>query len=730
MRIDPNSSEVANNAPQTARSTVLGLHMALHDIDVGSPGGVRWVGDAAGDPLAIDVRDAIRDLVADDRAMVSPPAGGRELETSLVGHGGKSASLIWHSQCVASLVELGFVPGADCLNPHLDAIADRLVDARIINPLDPNELDYDNNESIKAREPWVVRARHLAWVVACLSEYQPVGDDHGTTLTSPDRDPDDDWNPGQGSPAAPAREQRTRWTERRYRRLLRHAYDGLVGSHITGPKPAKWASPRRDEFELVWHEVILDRLTDGNEAGLHRPPARRPNALTTFYSVLAICRAERHHHTRYADAWHALAHDEQTASALVDHLLTQVEVEPAPGGPIVRLRSGRHGDGAAAPSEWNEPWVRDAFTLPPSAIALLALTLVEYARFLAPLVPPGVQPRVAGSLLKAHRLGQALLARPESDEVLWSRAVDAFFLYGEDEAWFTPAYSLCLRAVLETGAATPDHPLVRDALQTIDRLRTDDGKSDDGKSWVDATYHTGLNHRARDLVRHKRYTRRGADFSSERQPKSTQHVTMDVVHFADHWEPNEEIEWKPRAASIHAAALAYSSVRRARSRVDPRVAVDSAGAPKGRTATRSSDRAPAKRLSLCPFTRLELTDCGAGKFDARLTCDAEDALYTEHAQLDQRAVDLLKAVSGNDLTLGELLSSLPERSRPVSLQEREDRPLRSGESKLNAINALRSAIERLNVFFGCQIVVLRHDADAHQSRATLARGVVLQELMA
>jgi hypothetical protein len=695
-------------------SAIPGLQVALHDADVGSPGGVRWVGDAADDQLAEDIRDAIAGLVAEDHGPVTPPGTKEKLETCLLGHGGRSASLIWNSQCVAALVEMGFVPEAPCLEPHLDAIADRLVDSRIIDPL---EIDYEDRDLREGHEPWVVRARHLAWVVACLSEFQPTNDSV-EGAGGPPVDDGDAWLPSSGRPTNVAPGSKSKWNEWRYRRLLRHAYDGLVGSHITGPKPAAWVSPRRDDFELIWHEVIRERDPSRSEA--YGRPVRRVNALTTFYSVLAICRAERHHHTRYSDAWHALAHDEQTPSALVDHLLTQIHVQPAPDGPIVRLLPQRaHDEEGASSWEWSETWIREATTLPHSVIALLALTLVEYTRFLTPLVPPEVLPRISGAFLKAHRLGQALLARPASDnDVLWSRGVDAFFLYGEDDAWFTPSYSLCLRAVLETGAAIPSHPLVRDALETIERLRTEDEHS-----WIDATYHTGLDVEAKLQRKHTRYTTHGSETLTEPQAPPVQHVSLDVDVFATNWKPAQNVEWQPRAPSIHAAALAYSSLRRARSRVDPRIAVERPEPP-----ARSRVRSPAKKLSPCPFTLLEITPRGDGDFNAHLSRrdpvgGRSDALYYESAVIDQRVVDLLTSVPSGGIPVGELMKALPARSRPTAKRRDREDPR---DVALAEVNALRTAIDRLNVFFGCQMIRVAKDPGSPSQDATLAPGLTVR----
>jgi hypothetical protein len=272
---------------------------------------------------------------------------------------------------------------------------------------------------------------------------------------------------------------------------------------------------------------------------------RRPNLLTRIYATLGVCRCERHGYRRPADAWLGFLRDEQPANVLVDNLLSQIRIELAAEGPAIRLvdSEGR--------VPWLEPWAK-AYTLPTSVIGLLALVLIEHARFIAQIADPD-RPEwklVHAAFTRAQRLGQALLARPRLTDVSWSRGVDAFFQQGgEDSAWFIPSFSVCLRAVLETGVADPTHPLVQEALHTIKMLSIEP----EAGGWRDPTYHTGLDKIADAKARSTVYSRRLRPSIGAEPGAGSQHAELDVIRLAR----DTRMEgWRTTAFSVHAAALA------------------------------------------------------------------------------------------------------------------------------------------------------------------------------
>jgi hypothetical protein len=646
-----------------------GFEVALHDLDIGSAGGARWRGDECSDALGRDVQEAIRELLSDDQVTARD---GTALSPCLLGEGHRSPSLTWHAQAIASLVEMGFTPTSPCLWPHLDVIEALL---RTENHCDPGEASSDPEERSE-REGWALRCRHLGWIVACMSEYQP----HEPGISRP--------GAVEAMHSGEARDA-PRWDDEKFRRLLTLAYDGLVGSPQATISPSRWIAPRRDQFELVWHEF----WPTGDP---EQPLERRPNILSTVYAILALCRAERHGFTHYHDPWHALVHNEQTPTALVDNLLTQVAVECSAGGPTIQLVDQAQPD--RAPPLWTEPWCTHAYTLPSSVVGLLALTLVEYARFLAEISTDHDRTQSRAAFLKAQRLAQSLIARPAFTGVLWSRAADAFFQYGEDRAWFIPTYSVCVRALLETGAAGPTHPLVLDAFDTIKALTlpADDPR---GGRWLDATYRTGLYEAAALRAHTTGYSRRGRPEQEELPPAygphgdrdepGSQHASLDVREAA----LGNTSEWRATAASVHAAALAYSAMRRAWGRIDPRTPPEVRDA--NSTDPRENRRA-IRELPRCPFNEIVFT--GHGKTGDtppwHVTLIRTDAAYRERAQITENTTfTLLRA-------LHELQADAEGAgSNPATV------PIWRLQSRLQARDSvIRQRIYRANAFFGFELI--------------------------
>jgi hypothetical protein len=613
---------------------------SVPEIDVGSAGGARWSTDETDDPLANDIRVALDSLLR-TRTITTP--GETVIARSLLGKGADSPSLIWTAQACGALFEMGFTPDAPCLDPHLSVIEARFADGNWRNPLER-----------AFRDPWVLRARHASWCLACLSEFQPVGESE----TGP---------------------------QQRHRRLVEQAYDMLVGSP-NSETPARWMAPKRGESG--WSEVWPDDAQGGRTH-------RRLNLLTSLYAVLGIARSERHGFRRYSDAWQTFLRDEQPPNLLVDRLLSQIHVETAPDGPLVRLR----GEDEALP--WHEPWAR-ARTLPPSVIGLSALALVEYARFIGQIVEPDrPEAQLArAAFMKAQRLGHALLARPKLIDVSWSRGVDAFFQQGgEDSAWFVPSYSICLRAVLETGVATPTHPLVQDALETISTFEIEP----EAGGWLDPTYHTGLDAEAEAKARATSKTTRGRPKLGSAAEAGTRHAEVDIRLWAQKRNGESE-QWRATAASVHAAAMALSATRRAWGRVDPRMM------PRVR-AREGRGNEPIRVLPKPPFSAIKITDGWDRFVIEQRDGDGEKAYCETSHSSAQGAFALLKLLDSfhdSGGTVDELQQALAaynqkRQSKAKGVTERgdavEDVPS-TGESP----QSLRSRLVKLNVFFGYELV--------------------------
>src|SRR5947209_6962803 len=76
------------------RPALAGFEVALHDLDVGSAGGARWIDDDCSDPLAQDVQRAIEELV--NWTQLRTPAKD-VLRGTLLGEGHPSPSFTWHA---------------------------------------------------------------------------------------------------------------------------------------------------------------------------------------------------------------------------------------------------------------------------------------------------------------------------------------------------------------------------------------------------------------------------------------------------------------------------------------------------------------------------------------------------------------------------------------------------------------------------------------------------------
>src|SRR5262249_27450997 len=118
---------------------------------------------------------------------------------------------------------------------------------------------------------------------------------------------------------------------------------------------------------------------------------RRRNLLNTVYSVLAICRANRHGlRPPPINPWSLDGDVEQTVHSFVD----QITVENTASGPRARLAG-----------EWVEPWAT-ADDLPCGVVGLIGLALNEYAHLLLGIAPPGSNLEIRAR--RAHVVTQRL----------------------------------------------------------------------------------------------------------------------------------------------------------------------------------------------------------------------------------------------------------------------------------------------------------------------------------
>src|SRR5262249_42906232 len=121
--------------------------------------------------------------------------------------------------------------------------------------------------------------------------------------------------------------------------------------------------------------------------------------------------------------------------------------------------------------QWHERWAN--YDLPSGVVALLALTLSEYASLLfetsAPEAPEE-EMRALAARSRAERLAQVLVMRAQNEATDWTAAADAFHSEKAEGAWFVPTYSTATRAVLETGVVHPLNPVLAKAFDVIESL--------------------------------------------------------------------------------------------------------------------------------------------------------------------------------------------------------------------------------------------------------------------
>jgi hypothetical protein len=472
--------------PRTvSRPLVAGERWTIHAVrglvDTASPLGARWISDeACEDQFSREVMDAQRALFHE---VDTPWPDGGEGPVRMLAGEGRTPSLVWHAQAIGVLLELGFLPTAKCIREHLNILERRL---KPINCHNPEESPEDDG--------WLLRTRHVAWVLACLAEMPQ-------------------FKLAPGDPTDLRRELEAAMEQ--HGRIIRTAATYLLGMGSDGP--ATWIGLR--EGEAVWSEVWQER---------------KPNLLNTVYSALGLCRAERHGYLQDLVEPHP-GHISR-ATELFGDLLRGVVVEATSKGPEVRWRR-----------VWGELWAKH--DLPSGVIALLALALMEYSSLLLEASVPGAEEemRALEARNRAQRLAHVLVCRDQRKKTRWSSTADAFFSEKAEGAWFTPTYSLGLRAILETGVVHPGDPLVRRGFKIIEGLATERHHGGEVvQTWIDPTRSPPMRDEAAGAHQHA-----VANFESI--------IVNDAV-----------ARGRVNAAGLHAAGMAWAGLRRAAARVDPR----------------------------------------------------------------------------------------------------------------------------------------------------------------
>jgi hypothetical protein len=393
------------------------------------------------------------------------------------------------------LLELGFLPTAKCIRDHLKVIKRRLIPINCHNPGEYEE-----------RDPWLLRTRHVAWVLGCLAEMPWL------------------------ELAASEKENLRTYLERalsEYQGVVTTAADYLLGSENKGP--ATWVGKHRGEE--LWSEVWEQRS---------------PNLLNTLYAALALCRAERHGYlAEFGNAGTPVSR----ATTLFDEILVKsVVVKPTAIGPQVLWKQ-----------DWHEEWAKR--DLPDGIVGLLALGLMEYSCLLQEASAPGSEEemRALSARTKAQRLAHVLVSRASADRRvrkgrhLWTTSADAFFNQKAEGVWFVPSYSVCLSAILETSIVHPNHSVVTQAFETISGLAEvrNYRLEKHVKTWIDPT-------RAPEM----------REMSEE--VRSRQHAKVDFAPLFLGQDPTRKRGCQVNAAGLYAAVMAYGALRRAVARVDPR----------------------------------------------------------------------------------------------------------------------------------------------------------------
>lgn len=369
-------------------------------IDLSSSSASRYSQDEThGDLLAADARAALRACLS-SRDDVLYPDGSR-VGRAFWGVNPDAPDLVWHAQAVGVLLEFGFEPRSAAVQAHVRVMLRRLQEDNAPNPQE-------------SRSPWVLRTRHVAWVLACLAEHPG---DVGRRSSDGDAQ-------GEGEFLA----------------ALELAYRYIEGDRTAG-EPARWIGPLDGAWTECWG-------------------ARKHNLLNTLYACLGIVRANHHGIAPASRNELAIRGFVRAAGSHVRAFMNDLRIELTKDGPRCRLGGERR---------WLAPWTRE-IPLPASVVGLIALVSREYGHFLLSHGSPEMAER---ALTLTQRLAHELCSR--ADE--WSGRVDAFRADGADRGWWTiPSYSIALRAILDASVVSPLHPTVRAAVDVIQTLaREGDG---------------------------------------------------------------------------------------------------------------------------------------------------------------------------------------------------------------------------------------------------------------
>lgn len=192
----------------------------------------------------------------------------------------------------------------------------------------------------------------------------------------------------------------------------------------------------------------------------------------------------------------------------------------------------------------------------------------------------------------------------------WTSAADAFFNQEAEGEWYVPSYSVCVRAVLETGVVPPHHPVVRDAFTTIEHLaaRAPAGHP----TWIDPT--------------------RSPEVAEQVGAGEFQHGKVDVTVAVPTYDATGALVGE-NASGLHAAVMAYAGLRRALAREDPRDLLDPPPLDRGRRPS-------------SPFRAIEAERLAGTKYGVRVTAQgSETHRYEEDTEIRREAIFLLQALA-------------------------------------------------------------------------------------
>lgn len=581
--------------------------------------------DDTGDPLADDARRAFSALRVPSPAGPDGTAGDAVLGSATVVDGDvrvrarRVPSLVWEAQALGVLLEMGYTASAPCVAGRLRHVARRLDPAFAVRP--PGRGD--------PRPPGMLRTRHVTWVLACLAEVQPP----------------------PGPPTGDDAELRT---------LVATAFRYLAGDHHAGAAddPARWIGPPPAVVPAAPAAGGGNSPGAGDDVGSAHDQGRwcerwagapTPNLLNSVYAALGVFRALRH---------------EVGPEALGDRQhVGRLQTPAVRADAFIRRISVGHGGarGPATTIDWDgpEPWATPGGQgrgLPPSVLGLLALCLMERSANLRAL--GGADAAEAERLwVMAQRIGHELLRRRGE----WVRSVDIFAAAGVPTWWTCHSYSICARAVLESGAADPDHEAVLAALGTLAALRVT-VEPGDGSGAVF------------DLWRDPAFGREDALAARAADARGRLHVTAAIV--------DDDLEsMRVTPASMHAAVMALAGYRRALGTLDPRHAYRMVEHPDARH----------RGQAVLPFAEAVVDD-------RTLVLRSPNGHYEEAYRISATQRELLTVLAHGPATVEALAADMAAAAARLG----------GGGARRSALavgpDSVRNALDRLNDKLGVDLV--------------------------